>query len=145
MLNSVENQLNINPALVKGERLIKRFKVAQKKRTQFENIWQTVSNYVLPYRGGFYSINDSGSIAPYDRNAEVYDDTATNALVKASSALYSYTANPATQWFHFKLKAMNTGKKNKGGSLSVRSLMQNREVKDWLEETEKILKRVCIL
>ena len=115
---------------------MKRFKVAQDKRKQFESIWQTVANYVLPYRGGFYSINDSGSIAPYDKNAAIYDDTATNALVKASSALYSYTANPATQWFHFKLKAMKRSKKSMSGVMSVHALMQNREVKNWLEEVE---------
>ena len=72
------------PEISQGERLMKRFKVAQDKRKQFESIWQTVANYVLPYRGGFYSINDSGSIAPYDKNAAIYDDTATSGLVNAS-------------------------------------------------------------
>ena len=137
MLDQKVERPYVIPEISLGERLLKRFKVAQEKRKQFESIWQTVSNYVLPYRGGFYSINDSGSIAPYDRNVAVYDDTATNALVKASSALYSYTANPATQWFHFKLKAMKKSKKSMSGAFSVRALMQNRDVRNWLEETEE--------
>lgn len=137
MLDQKVEKPYVIPEISQGERLMKRFKVAQEKRRQFEQIWQTVSNYVLPYRGGFYSINDSGSIAPYDRNAAIYDDTATNALVKASSALYSYTANPATQWFHFKLKAMKRSKKSMTGAMSVRALMQSREIKNWLEEVEE--------
>lgn len=118
-----------------GVQLLKRFKVAKDKRRQFETIWQTVSNYVLPYRGGFYSITESGNISPYDRNVAIYDDTATNALLKAASAMYSYTANPATQWFHFGLQAAGVSKdKNK----TVHSLLENREVRDWLSEAEEI-------
>ena len=139
MLDQKVEQPYVIPEISQGERLMKRFKVAQDKRKQFEQIWQTVANYVLPYRGGFYSINDSGSIAPYDKSAAIYDDTATNALIKASSALYSYTANPATQWFHFKLKAMKKSKKASNSALSVRALMQNREIKNWLEEVETIV------
>lgn len=118
-----------------GNKLLKRFKVAQDKRRQFEHIWQTVSNYVLPYRGGFYSITESGNITPYDRSVAIYDDTATNALLKAASAMYSYTANPATQWFHFGLQAAGvTNDKNK----TVHQLLENREVRDWLSEVEEI-------
>lgn len=122
-------------ALELGQQLLKRFKVAQDKRKQFETIWQTVSNYVLPYRGGFYSITNSGSITPYDRNVAIYDDTATNALLKAASAMYSYTANPATQWFHFGLQAAG---QTKDKDKTVHQLLENREVRDWLSEVEEI-------
>ena len=111
--------------------LLKRFETAKQKRSQFVNIWQEVANYILPYRGGFYDIDNSGSIAAYDRNAEIYDDTATNALIKSASAFYSYTANPATQWFSLSLTSAKGGKKNVN---SVYNLMRNSEVKAYLEE-----------
>lgn len=118
-----------------GCQLLKRFKVAKDKRRQFETIWQTVSNYVLPYRGGFYSITESGNISPYDRSVAIYDDTATNALLKAASAMYSYTANPATQWFHFGLQSAGVSKdRNK----TINALLDNREVRDWLTDAEEI-------
>src|SRR5574344_592670 len=111
--------------------LLKRFETAKQKRSQFVNIWQEVANYILPYRGGFYDVDNSGSISAYDRNAEIYDDTATNALIKSASAFYSYTANPATQWFSLSLTSAKGGKKNVN---SVYNLMRNSEVKAYLEE-----------
>ena len=75
----------------KARQLLKRFQEAKKKREQYVPIWQEVANYVLPYRGGFYDVApNSGAITTFDRNAEIYDDTAPNALIKAASALYSY-------------------------------------------------------
>lgn len=123
----------------KARQLLKRFEEAKNKRAQYVQIWQEVANYVLPYRGGFYDISpQSGAITAYDRNAEIYDDTATNALTKAASALYSYTANPATQWFNFMLTTMPTGKKPKE-NLTIAKLMQSFDVKNYLETISRIV------
>lgn len=121
----------------RSRKIIKRFEQAKQKRAQFLPIWQEVSNYVLPYRGGFYEVSpNSGSVATFDKSVEIYDDTATNALVKAASALYSYTANPATQWFSFGLTMMPTnGKKPK---YSVAELMQSFDVKSYLQTIASI-------
>lgn len=121
----------------KARQILKRFEEAKKKRSQYVSIWQDVANYVLPYRGGFYDITpNTGAIVSYDKHAEIYDDTATNALVKAASALYSYTANPATQWFTFTLAAAPNEKgKNKQ---SIQQLLSSYDVKNYLQEISQI-------
>ena len=102
--------MNINEALKavtsvedtdKAIGIIKRFETAKQKRSQFLSIWQEVADLVLPARGGFYDLDQTNSIITFDTRVNKYDDTATNALVKAASAFFSYTANPATQWFLF--------------------------------------------
>lgn len=121
----------------KARQLLKRFNQAQKKREQYTQIWQEVANYVLPHRGGFYDVApNTGAISLYDKHVEIYDDTATNALTKAASALYSYTANPATQWFSFKLVANKVKKSNP--ETSIANLMQSHDVKNYLEEIARI-------
>ena len=121
----------------KARQLIKRFDEAKKKREQYTQIWQDVANYVLPHRGGFYDIApNTGAISLYDRHVEIYDDTATNALTKAASALYSYTANPATQWFNFKLVTIPGHKKPPEG-MTIATLMQSFDVKNYLNDVSK--------
>ena len=121
----------------KARQVLKRFDEAKKKREQYLQIWQEVANYVLPYRGGFYDVApNTGAISVYDKHVEVYDDTATNALTKAASALYSYTANPATQWFLFKLASVPSKKKS---THSIAELNDNFDVKNYLEEVSRIV------
>lgn len=118
--------------------ILKRFEVAKNKRAQFLSIWQEVADLVLPNRGGFYNIDDTCSIVPYDTHPAKYDDTATNALVKAASAFFSYTANPATQWFGFSvLSATN----NKNQQYSVENLLRRRDVRQWLDSAAQTTAR----
>lgn len=119
--------------------IIRRFSTAKNKRQQFETIWQEVADLVLPARGGFYNLDDSGSIYTYDTHQEKYDDTATNALIKAASAFYSYTANPATDWFGFSLISGVNAKKNP--KLSTINLMRQRVVRDYLTEAACVTAR----
>ena len=124
----------------KARQILKRFEQAKNKRSQFVQIWQEVADYVLPYRGGFYDIApNSGSITPYDKHPEIYDDTAPNALLKAAAAMYSYTANPATQWFYFKLTVAPTKKKSIPKKYSLAVLNSNSEVKTYLADVSRIV------
>ena len=118
--------------------ILKRFDTAKNKRAQFLNIWQEVADLVLPNRGGFYNIGDDYSIEPYDTHPAKYDDTATNALVKAASAFFSYTANPATQWFGFSLLSSTTQKTKQ---YSVESLLRRRDVRQYLENSASTVAR----
>lgn len=118
--------------------ILKRFDNAVNKKQQFLPIWQEVADLVLPMRGGFYNIDDYGSVMPYDTHPEKYDDTATNALIKAASAFFSYTANPATQWFGFSLIS-STNNKNK--QYSVNQLLKRREVRQYLDEAAATVAR----
>lgn len=118
--------------------VLKRFDAARIKREQFLNIWQEVADLVLPARGGFYNLDTTGSIVTFDTSAAKYDDTATNALVKAASAFYSYTANPATQWFGFSLVS-NTTKTTE--QFSVFNLLKRRDVRLYLQQAADITAR----
>lgn len=120
--------------------IIKRFETAKQKRSQFLSIWQEVADLVLPARGGFYDLDQTNSIITFDTRVNKYDDTATNALVKAASAFFSYTANPATQWFGFSLLS-TTGKKESNRQFSVRELLKRRDVREYLEEAAKTTAR----
>lgn len=135
---SKEQMIADMEAREKARQLLKRFTEAKNKRQQYVNIWQEVANYVLPYRGGFYDVSpNTGAIQVFDRSAEIYDDTATNALTKAASALYSYTANPATQWFGFTLVSAPVKKNNK--TANIAKLMASHDIKTYLEETARIV------
>ena len=110
--------------------ILRRFETAKNKRAQFLTIWQEVADLILPHRGGFYNLDTNYSIMTFDTHPAKYDDTATNALVKAASAFFSYTANPATQWFGFSLIS-STSNRNK--RFSVEQLLKRREVRQYLE------------
>lgn len=118
--------------------VLKRFETAKNKRAQFVDIWQEVADFVLPARGGFYNLDASGAISTYDTHPFKYDDTATNALIKAASAFFSYTANPATQWFGFSLIS-STSQSNK--MFSIKNLLARRDVRQWLQEAADITAR----
>lgn len=118
--------------------VLKRFEAARIKREQFLSIWQEVADLVLPARGGFYNLDSSGSIVTFDTHPEKYDDTATNALVKAASAFFSYTANPATQWFGFSLISSTTKTTEQ---FSIFNLLRRREVRQYLEQAANITAR----
>ena len=118
---------------------LKRFEVAKNKRAQFLTIWQEVADLVLPNRGGFYNLDDTNSVVPFDTHPNKYDDTATNALIKAASAFFSYTANPATQWFGFSLIS-STGRKV-DSQFTVNRLLANRDVRQYLDNTAQTVAR----
>lgn len=128
--NGAAHRYNVDKALG----IIRRFEHAKIKRAQFLTIWQEVADLVLPFRGGFYNLDDTNSIVPYDSHPNKYDDTATNALVKAASAFFSYTANPATQWFGFSLISYTRGGKDdpNAKAYSVEALLKRRDVRDYL-------------
>lgn len=121
--------------------IIKRFETAKIKRSQFLNIWQEVADLVLPARGGFYDLSENNtSVYTFDTHINKYDDTATNALIKAASAFYSYTANPATQWFNFSLLS-TTGKNPRRNMFSVDKLLKMREVRQYLSQCAETVAR----
>lgn len=129
------NIMNTNKAIG----ALKRFETAKNKRAQFLTIWQEVADLVLPNRGGFYNLDDTGSVVPFDTHPSKYDDTATNALVKAASAFFSYTANPATQWFGFSLIS-STGRKT-DARFTPERLLANRDVRQYLDRTADTVAR----
>ena len=111
----------------KAQKVLKVLEVAKEKRLPFEPLWEDVANYVLPYRGGFYTLEPSVYNINLDSQAEVYDDTAIIALQRSASALYSFTANPATKWFSFTVPI--THLKNKQNAYNI---LNSKEVKDYL-------------
>lgn len=131
-ITAAQNMYNTDKAIG----VLKRFDVAKNKRAQFVNIWQEVADLVLPARGGFYNLStDNSSVVPFDTHPAKYDDTATNALVKAASAFFSYTANPATKWFNFSLVSYTN---NRNRQFSIDQLLKRRDVRLWLESASEV-------
>lgn len=104
-----------------AQKLIGRYTYAKDRRRMFDIMWQDVSDYVLPYRGGFTRQYVDGETL-YER---VYDPTAIDALEVAASGIYTNAVNPSSRWLQ--LKIQNT------------ELMNQKEIKEWLNTCSEII------
>ena len=64
-------------------------------RSNFEYVWQQISEFVLPNRGDFLFKRAKGSRADY----RVFDTTAIQANEMLAAALHGGLINPASNWF----------------------------------------------
>lgn len=87
----------------------------------FDIMWQDVSDYVLPYRGGFTRQYIDGE-ALYEN---VYDPTAIDALEVAASGIYTNAVNPSSRWLQLKVQDSE--------------LMKQKEVKEWLNTCSEVV------
>ena len=109
------------------------FQAASEKRQSFLPVWDEISNYMLPIQDGFYNIDKQGVVNSVSQRLDVYDDTASLALVKSASALYSFTANPATEWFSFSLPVIQNSKER------YEDILNDTDIKKYLSDTKKIV------
>lgn len=109
------------------------FQAASDKRQPFLPLWDEIANYMLPVQNGFYNIDALAVTSPVAERLDVYDDTAANSLVKTASALYSFTANPATEWFSFSLPII------KDSQESYIDLCNDTDIRKYLVETKTIV------
>ena len=64
-------------------------------RSNFETVWEQISEFVLPNRGDFITKRSSGE----RRDLRVFDTTAIQANEMLAAALFSGLTNPASRWF----------------------------------------------
>jgi len=90
-------------------------------RTNFEYVWQQISEFVLPNRGDFLFQRAKGSRA----DQRVFDTTAVQANLMLASALHSGLINPGSTWF-----SLATEQPLEFNSYGVRR---------WLEDAQRIM------
>lgn len=92
-------------------------------RSNFEHVWQQISEFVLPNRGDFVFKRAKGSRADY----RVFDTTAIQANEMLAAALHGGLINPASNWFG--LKPANP------------ALMNSDAVRKWLASVQRVMMR----
>lgn len=80
-------------------KLVKEFEQLKANRHNFENIWQDLTNYVMPRKNDFTVEKAEGQ----ERNVRLYDTTATDAAERLASALIGFTCSPSEPWFNLQV------------------------------------------
>ena len=80
-----------------------RYKKLVDLRSNWENHWQEIADYVLPKRADIIKQRTRGD----KRTEQIYDGTALHALNLLSSSLHGMLTNAATPWFSLRYKDPN--------------------------------------
>ena len=104
-----------------ASKLIEQKGKLQSNRGNFENVWQQISEFVLPNRGDFTFMRAKGARADF----RVFDTTAIQANEMLAAALHSGLTNPAARWFDLRPRDP--------------SLLDNDNVKKWIDEVLRIM------
>ena len=78
-----------------GQRLVERFSRLESERSNYENIWQVLADYVLPNRMDFTIERSDAQV----KNRPIYDSTAIHANQLLASTLHSGITNASSNWF----------------------------------------------
>ena len=98
---------------------LQRFEHLSGKRSNWEAHWQEISEVVLPRRGDFTGRQERGG----KRGLNAVDSTAIIANELLAAGLHGMLTNPASKWFMLRL--------------TDEHLMEERDVKTWLQEVER--------
>lgn len=77
------------------QRILDRDSEMHQKKSNFDTVWQEISEYVVPNRGDF--ITKRSQAERIDRR--VFDSTAVHANEMLASALHTGLTNPSSKWF----------------------------------------------
>lgn len=80
--------------------IVGQFQKLETDRSNYENRWQEISDYVVPNRGDF---NVKRAKGDNSRRTLVYDSTAEQANNLLASSLYGGLVNPSSKWFHLSI------------------------------------------
>ena len=84
--------------------IIKRFEALEtERRSNIEEDWQKIENYVCPGRGRFFLQESTESELKW-RRPEVYDSTAITAAASLASAMHSALTSVNTLWFDLRFR-----------------------------------------
>lgn len=102
-----------------AERLIRRQAEMAADRSTFDSHWQEIVDYMMPMRQGIITAGSPGE----KKMSKIFDSTATHSLHLLAAGLNGMLTNPAMPWFILRLPDED--------------LMEQDEVKGWLQEVEK--------
>ena len=101
------------------DELIARFNHLANERYTWESHWQEIADYVLPRKAEITVKRTPGE----KRTRNLYDTTAIRANQILAAGLHGYLTSPGTPWFTLRLQDVD--------------LMESRDVKLWLKDTER--------
>lgn len=83
------------------QELKKRYDACKADRTNIQNVWEDIEQYVLPYRGQFFTQQNS-ELAINWRQQEIFDSTAIDAVQTLSASIHGALTSFVNQWFTFR-------------------------------------------
>lgn len=104
---------------MKPEQYIARLEVLEGDRRNWDDHWQEIAEVVFPRRADFTTEVTRGE----RKNIRVVDSTAVIANELLGAGLHGMLTNPASKWFKLRLNDLQ--------------LMQDEQVRLWLEEVER--------
>ena len=107
-------------SVLTAEKLIAQKNRLKSKRALFENLWQEVSELVLPRKADFTAINAAGT----KRTRKLFETTAVNAAEILAEGLHGLLTNPAAKWFSLTIKD---------------ETRQDGQTADWLRRVENVM------
>ena len=84
-------------------KLLKRLKDLESQRVPYENVWDEITEYVLPHRGDFLTRRAAGEI----RTRRLFDTTAIQTNEFLASTLHGGLTPPAAKWMDLRAKDPN--------------------------------------
>lgn len=79
-------------------KIIKQKEKMHNDKSNFEHVWQEISEFVLPNRGDFTVTRSKGDRA----DARVFDTTAVHANEMLAAAIHSGLTSPESRWFYLR-------------------------------------------
>lgn len=94
-----------------AQKYSKRLEQLATDRRNFENVWQSLSDYFQPHNANITNIKSQGDNT--NRN-KIFDDTGSLAAAYLTAEIHSGMTNPATEWLSLKLSgtSLSTGAAN---------------------------------
>jgi hypothetical protein len=105
---------------VENADLIARFEQLASGRNVVQQQWDTITDYVTPYRGRFFDENTDENSIQWQRSRQNYDSTASHAHSTLASSIHGAMTSPNIQWFTLRFRD--------------EPLNKNNAAKAWLED-----------
>lgn len=103
-----------------NQQIIKRLEHLTTERKTLDGTWETIEQFVTPYRGQFFQDQTSEHEQAW-RQRQIFDSTAVNACQTLAASIHGSITSPAYRWFDLQFR--------------VDSLNQSQEAKEWLDDT----------
>jgi hypothetical protein len=101
----------------------KRFETLYSERKVVEEQWQTIEQFVAPYKGKFFKEQQGESGIEWRESRNIYDATAVQAHIQLASSIHGALTNPAVMWFDMQWRDLD--------------LRKNYQARVWMERAAK--------
>lgn len=100
--------------------IVNRYELLRGERKNLDYQWEIIERFVMPGKGRFFQEGFDQEESINWRHRELYDQTATQALITLAAALHSSLTSPSTRWFNLRFRQPE--------------LNDSKVAKEWLEE-----------